>query len=229
MRFTWRTEWPHWVLLAAMFALAAAAWSSAPDRIPMHWNLAGQVDRFGGRFEGVLAIPLLALAIYVLMIFLPRLDPGRANYAAFNSAYTTLRLLLLVVMAVLYGLVHLWMRGVHAPIGVWVPLLVGALFVIIGNLLGKVRPNWFVGIRTPWTLSSKAAWMGTHRAGRWVFITLGVLMMSCSVLRSVWVVWTMGVVGVTGVLGLVVYSYFLWRRDPEKTPPAGTLPAEDGF
>jgi len=229
MRFTWRTEWPHWVLLGAMFALAAAAWSSAPDRIPMHWNLAGQVDRFGGRFEGVLAIPLLALAIYVLMIFLPRLDPGRANYAAFNSAYTTLRLLLLVVMAVLYGLVHLWMRGVHAPIGVWVPLLVGALFVIIGNLLGKVRPNWFVGIRTPWTLSSKAAWMGTHRAGRWVFITLGVLMMCCSVLRSVWVVWTMGVVGVTGVLGLVVYSYFLWRRDPEKTPPAGTLPAEDGF
>jgi len=228
MRFTWRREWPHWLLLAAMFALAAAAWSTAPDRIPVHWNLAGQVDRHGGRFEGLLAIPLLALAIYVLMIFLPRLDPGRANYAAFDSAYATLRLLLLVVMAALYGLVHLCMRGVPVRIEVWTPLIVGALFVVIGNLLGKVRPNWFVGIRTPWTLSSKVAWTGTHRAGRWVFILMGVLMMVCAVVRSAWAVWTMGVVGVTGVLGLVVYSYVLWRKDPEKTPPAGTLPAGDG-
>lgn len=227
MKLTWRTEWPHWLLLAAMFALAAAAWHTAPDRIPMHWNLAGHVDRYGGRFEGLLAIPLLALAIYGLMILLPRLDPGRANYAAFGPAYSTLRLLLLVVMAALYGLVHLWMRGVHAPIGVWVPLIVGALFIVIGNLLGKVRPNWFVGIRTPWTLSSKVAWTGTHRAGRWVFIFMGALMMLCAALPAGWFIWTMAGAGVTGVLGLVVYSYVLWRRDPEKTPPAGTLPAEE--
>ena len=228
MRFTWRTEWPHWLLLAAMFALAAAAWSTAPDRIPMHWNLAGQVDRYGGRFEGLLAIPLLALAIYVLLIFVPRLDPGRANYAAFGPTYATLRLLILAVMAALYGLVHLWIHGAHVRIGVWVPLIVGALLIAMGNLLGKVRPNWFVGIRTPWTLSSKAAWMGTHRAGRWVFILMGVLMMLCAALPTAWFVWTMAGAGVTGVLGLVVYSYVLWRKDPEKTPPAGTLPAEDG-
>lgn len=228
MKLTWRTEWPHWLLLAAMFALAATAWGTAPDRIPMHWNLTGHVDRYGGRFEGLLAIPLLALAIYVLMIFLPRLDPGRANYAAFDSAYSTLRLLLLVVMAALYGLVHLWMRGIHAPIGVWVPLLVGALFVVIGNLLGKVRPNWFVGIRTPWTLSSKLSWTGTHRAGRWVFILMGLMLMGCAIQRTVWAVFAMAAVGVVGLLGLTVYSYLLWRKDPEKTPPAGTLPAGDG-
>jgi len=218
MRFTWRTEWPHGLLLAAMFALAASAWRTAPGHIPMHWNLAGQVDRHGGRFEGLLAIPLLALAIYLMMVFLPRLDPHRANYAAFARAYATLRLLILVVLAAICVLTHLWIRGVHVRIEVWVPLIVGALFVAVGSLLGKVRPNWFVGIRTPWTLSSEAAWTGTHRAGRWVFILTGALMMACAVLRSAWAVWTMAVAGVTGMLGLVVYSYVLWRRDPAKTP-----------
>jgi uncharacterized membrane protein len=117
----------------------------------------------------------------------------------------------------------LWVRGVHVRIEVWVPLIVGALFVAVGGLLGRVRPNWFVGIRTPWTLSSEAAWTGTHRAGRWVFILMGALLMACAVLRPDWAVWTMAVVGVTGMLGLVVYSYVLWRRAPAKTPPAGIL------
>jgi uncharacterized membrane protein len=228
VRFSWRNEWPSWLLISGMFALAAAAWSGAPSRIPVHWGLAGNVDRYGGRFEGLLAIPLMTLGIYALMAFLPRLDPGRANYESFASVYATLRLLLVVVQAALYGFVHLWLRGVHARIEVWVPLIVGALFVVIGNLLGKVRPNWFVGIRTPWTLSSRLSWNGTHRAGRWVFIAMGLMLMSCAVLRSAWAVYTMLGVGAAGLLGLVVYSYVLWRRDPGKTPPAGTLPAGDG-
>lgn len=186
------------------------------------------MDRYGGRFEGLLAIPLLALGIYVLMLLLPRLDPGRANYEAFGSVYATLRLMILVVMAAIYGLVHLWIRGVHARIEVWVPLIVGALFVVIGNLLGKVRPNWFVGVRTPWTLSSKLSWTGTHRAGGWLFVLVGALLMVCAVLRSAWMIGITVAVGGLGLVGLVVYSYVLWRRDPEKTPPAGTLPAGNG-
>jgi uncharacterized membrane protein len=227
MRTSWRSEWPQWLLIAGMFALAAESWRGAPHLIPVHWGLSGNVDRYGNRFEGLLAIPLLTLGIHLLMRFLPRLDPGRANYESFASVYATLRVLVVVVMAALYGLTHLWLRGVHVRIEVWVPLIVGALFVVIGNLLGKVRPNWFVGIRTPWTLSSKTSWTGTHRAGRWVFIVMGAMMMACAVVRSVWAVWTMGLVGGTGVLGLVVYSYVLWRGDPEKSPPAGTLPAGD--
>jgi uncharacterized membrane protein len=227
MKPSWRTEWPHWLLLAAMFALAATTWGSAPDRIPVHWNIAGQVDRWGGRFEGLLSIPLLALGIYLLMRVLPGLDPGRANYAAFAGPYATLRLAIVVVMAALYALLVLWVRGVRVSIAVWVPLLIGALLVVVGNLLGKVRPNWFVGIRTPWTLSSTLAWNRTHRAGGWLFVLMGVLMMLCAALRAEWALWTMLAVGGAGVLGLVVYSYVLWRRDPDKTPPAGTQPASN--
>jgi uncharacterized membrane protein len=226
MKFSWRTEWPQWILIVALFVLAAAAWSTAPDRIPVHWNIAGQVDRWGGKFEGLMAIPLLALGIYVLMLVLPRFDPGRANYDAFSGPYTILRFGILVVLAALEVLILLWVRGVHASIGVWVPLLVGALFVVIGNLLGKVRPNWFVGIRTPWTLSSKVSWTRTHRAGGWLFILMGALLMATAVARAAWAVWVMLGVGGAGLVGLAVYSYVLWRNDPDKTPPAGSLPAE---
>lgn len=225
MKPSWRMEWPHWLLLAAMFVLAATTWGSAPNRIPVHWNIAGQVDRWGGRFEGLLSIPLLALGFYLLMRVLPRLDPGRANYEAFAGPYATLRLTIVVVMAALYALLVLWVRGARVSIAVWVPLIIGALLVVVGNLLGKLRPNWFVGIRTPWTLSSTLAWNRTHRAGGWLFVLMGVLIMLCAALRAEWALWTMLTVGGAGVLGLVVYSYVLWRRDPDKTPPAGTQPA----
>ena len=226
MKFSWRTEWPHWLLLAVMFVLAATTWGSSPERIPVHWNIAGHVDRWGGKFEGLLAVPLLALGIYALLLVVPRLDPGRANYAAFAGPYATIRLGTLVVLAVIYALVVLWVRGVRVNMEVWVPLIVGGLFVVVGNVLGKVRPNWFVGVRTPWTLSSKVSWTRTHRAGGWLFVLMGVLFMVTAVLRSAWAVWVLLGASVVGVAGLIVYSYVQWRRDPEKTPPAGTRPAD---
>lgn len=227
MRFSFRTEWPHLVLIAGMLGLAAASWSTAPDRIPVHWNVAGDVDRWGGRFEGLLSVPLLALGLYALLLFLPRIDPGRANYPAFASAFGTLRLALTAVLAAVYGVIQLWLRGVEIRTETWVPLILGVLFVVIGNVLGKVRPNWFVGIRTPWTLSSKLAWQKTHRAGRWVFIVIGLTFMALAVWHRPWSVSALLVVLFSGVIGLGTYSYVVWRRDPERVPPAGTLPAED--
>ncbi len=200
MRNTLRTDWPHWLLLTVSFALAAASWSSAPERIPVHWGLDGRVDRYGGKLEGLLLLPLLSLVLYLVMLWLPRLDPGRANYEAFSSAYATVRLAVLAV-------------------------LTGAMLVVLGSVLGKLRPNWFVGIRTPWTLSSKQAWTRTHRAGGWLFIVVGVLSMGVAALRSEWGLSAMLVALSASVVGLVAYSYAVWRGDPEKVPPAGTLPA----
>lgn len=227
MRFSLRTEWPHLILIAGMFGLAAATWTSAPDRIPVHWNISGDVDRWGGKFEGLLLVPLLALGLYVLLLFLPRIDPGRANYPAFASAFATVRLTLTAVLAAVYGIIYLWVRGIEVRTDTWVPLILGVLFVVLGNVLGKVRPNWFVGIRTPWTLSSKLAWQKTHRAGRWVFIAMGLMFMALAVWHRPWTAYALLGVVVPGVVGLATYSYVVWRGDPERIPPAGTLPADD--
>src|SRR5262245_15418514 len=208
-----------------MFVMAAAAWGPAPDRIPVHWNIHGEVDRYGGRLEGLLLLPVIALGVYLSMLLLPRIDPGRANYEGFAGTYATIRLAILVVLAGVYSVVLLSMQGRLVDRGTVISLLVGAMLVLIGNVLGKVRPNWFVGIRTPWTLSSKLSWTHTHRAGRWILIALGLLLIFTSGAHAAWVTWLVAGFGVASALGLVVYSYVLWRRDPDKTPPAGTLPA----
>lgn len=227
MKLSWRSEWPQWILLLAMFALAAATWAGAPERIPVHWDAHGEVDGYGGRFEGLLVLPLAGLAMYLVMAFLPRLDPGRANYAQFAGAYTALRTLILAFVAGLYGVTHAVLRGARVDMGLVFGLGMGAFLVGLGNLLGKIRPNWFAGIRTPWTLSSKVAWTKTHRLGGWTFTAAGIVILLVAMVRPEWAVWAMVLSLAPAGLVPAIYSYFVWRNDPEKVPPAGTLPAED--
>lgn len=226
MKIDWRTEAPMWALLVLLFALSAMSWAGAPDRIPVHWGLSGQPDRWGGRAEGLLGLPFVALGIYLLLLFLPRIDPGRANYATFAKTYAALRLLVLLFLTSIHVVVLMAIRGQHVDMARIVPLLVGALFVILGNLLGKIRPNWFVGIRTPWTLSSKESWTRTHRVGGWVFMAGGLLFMTCALFPERAYMVSVGILLGASILGLLVYSYFVWRHDPDKMPPAGTTPAE---
>ncbi len=141
MKLSWRTELPQWLILGGMFLLAASSWSRTPDRVPVHWGLQGQVDRYGGRFEGLLGIPLLALGIYAAMLLLPRVDPGRANYERFAGAYATTRIAVLTLMAAIYGIIHLWVRGIQVDVAAAVPFLVGAPFLVFGNILGRCGPT----------------------------------------------------------------------------------------
>jgi len=227
MNTNWRVELPLIMLIAAMFAGALMVWPGAPAEIPVHWTVDGSVDGYGGKIEGLLGLPLLALAIYLLMRYLPRIDPGRANYARFGGAYTTLRAGIVVLMAVLYGVILSSVLKHPLDVSRVVPVAVGALFVLIGSVLGKVRPNWFVGIRTPWTMSSKISWVRTHRLGGWLFMALGVLFAATGTFK----LGSFGFVVIGAVIAVVVilfgYSYVVWRDDPEKQPPAGTQPADD--
>ncbi len=226
MKFSWRTEWPLWAMIAGMFLLGALTWSGAPERIPVHWGWSGEVDRYGGKFEGILLLPLLAFALYVVFLVIPRIDPGRANYARFAGAYAVVRYGVITVIAFVYAVIHLWIRGHRVEVSTLIPLLIGGLFVSLGSVMGKVRPNWFVGIRTPWTLSSKLSWVRTHRLAGWVFTTFGLCLMLSGLLRAkaAFVV-TLALFAV-GMVWTLVYSYLTWRRDPDRVPPAGTLPAD---
>lgn len=223
-RISWKTELPNWVLIAGMFLLAAITWPTAPDRIPVHWNVYGQVDRYGGKVEGLLVIPLLTLGIYFLLLFMPRIDPGRANYQRFAGAYSIIRIATTALLAVIYGVTNLSIRGYRIDMSIVVSLAVGAILIVIGNLMGKIRPNWFVGIRTPWTISSKASWTKTHRLGGRLFIVMGLAFIAAGIARSPWTFIAAAAIAIGSVIWMLVYSYLVWRDDPDKLPPAGTLP-----
>lgn len=227
MKTDWRVEAPQLAILIGMFVLALVTWPGAPDQIPVHWSGAGEVDRYGGKFEGLLLMPLIATGLYVLLRVLPRIDPGRANYAAFQNTYDLIRFGIMIVLAVLYGVVHLWIRGREVDMNTVIPMVVGAFFVVIGASMGKLRPNWFIGLRTPWTLSSKTAWVRTHRLGGWLFIALGLaLMIAMPLVEPRFAFPLLAAGGAAVALWSMVYSYLVWRNDPDKVPPAGTTPAE---
>ena len=218
MRTNLRIEVVQWVLIGAMFVLAVALWPSTPDRVPVHWGFAGEPDRYGGKAEGLLLLPLITLGVYLLMLFVPRIDPRRAEYARFEGAYGVLRLSIVAFQALLYGFILLWGRGVELDVTVVVPVLIGGLLVVLGNLLGKVRPNWFVGIKTPWTLSSRRSWVKTHRMAGWTFVLLGLAFVVLGFAGPAWALPALVAATIVSSLSLVVYSYLVWRSDPEKTP-----------
>ena len=227
MKADWRLELAMLLVIAAMFAAAAAVWSVAPSEIPVHWNVSGEVDRYGGKFEGLLLLPLIALGLYLLLRYLPRIDPLRANYARFSGVYTAIRVALLLLMAAIYGVVIAWVLQNPIDMSRLMPAAIGALFVFLGSVLAKVKPNWFVGIRTPWTLSSTRSWERTHRLGGWLFLALGGLFLLTGILG----LGSFGLAAFGVMVGvfviLVVYSYFAWRGDPEKQTPGASRRGDD--
>jgi uncharacterized membrane protein len=114
-----------------------------------------------------------------------------------------------------------------APVNVSrvIGVITGLLVALLGNLMGKVRPNFFVGIPTPWTLTSKRAWVKTHRVGGWVMAAFGIAMALAALSGFATVSGVLGAAGGIAVVGLAIYSFLVWRTDPERTSPAGTQPA----
>ena len=211
-----RSEWLPLLILVAMWGLSAWAWQRVGDRIPVHWGPDGRPDRYGSRAEGLLLMPAIATGLYALLLVLPRFDPGRRAYGLFRTAYLVIRVSILGVFLLLHSAAIRVALGHQLDMTRWVMATLGVLFLVLGNLMGKIRPNFFVGIRTPWTLTSKRSWVKTHRLGGWAFILSGLVF-----LGTAWVSGKAALIGslvVTALLmiSVVVYSYFAWRSDPDR-------------
>ena len=225
MRTSWKTELPQLAIIAGLFAWSMYLWPIAPESLPVHFDLSGNVDRMGSKLEGLFAVPTVALVLYLVLRFLPRLDPARENYASFAGAYATLRLALVVMLALVDLAVLLPLVGVPIDQAAAIRLLVGGLFVALGSVMGKIRPNWFVGIRTPWTLDSKESWVRTHRVGGWVFLLGGLAFIASLPLpTTLGLMLSFGVMAI-GMVWIVVYSDLIWRRDPVRYPAIRSRPA----
>jgi uncharacterized membrane protein len=223
MKLSWRAELAQWFVIAAMFAVAAAAWSHVPERMPIHWNMHGEVDGYGGKFAGLLLVPLLAVGLYLLLLFVPRLDPAYQNYAQFAGTYLALRFAMLLFLAAIFGGIVLAALGYRVQILTVVAWSMAGLFALLGAVMKRLRPNWMVGVRTPWTLSSERSWTKTHRLAGWLFYVIAALMVVWGAMPgAAMFVITMTALGVS-VVALVVYSYRVYCHDPNRLPVRGSL------
>jgi uncharacterized membrane protein len=209
MKHRWITP----LLLAAMWAFALAVYPGAPERIPTQWNLRGQPDAWGGR-SAVFLLPVIATALAALLVLgLPRIDPRRANWERFREELWVIVNVLLLFMAWIEAVTLGSALGWSVDPGRAMLGGVGVLLVLIGNYLPRIRSNWFLGIRTPWTLTSERVWRETHRVGGRAFVAAGLVMTLASLTPApVADIASMTAVGVAAVLP-VAYSYFAWRRE----------------
>lgn len=219
MRSSWRTELPALLVLVCWFVVVAAIWNHAPDQLPTHMNFRGEVDAFGGKFTGLLLAPITTVALYLFLLMIPRWDKNLSTGANRFGTYPLFRLAIVVLLLLVDFLVLV--RGLYPERGgaMMLPVLLGALFLFMGNLMGKIRPNRSFGVRTPWTFKSKRAWIGSHRVGGWLFFGEGLVLILLAFVRpQAWAFVFLGSSTVI-VLFLFVYSYSLYRSDPDPVPP----------
>lgn len=206
------SEWPLWLLIVAGLVLGAAVYPQLPERVASHWNYRGEVDGYSSRCWGAFGIPLMTAGIYLGMLLLPLIDPRRQNYEKFAGAYRVIKAVLVIFMTGIHLIVVLNALGFQLPVDRIVMTGVSLLFLIIGNYMGQFRHNYFVGIKTPWTLASAEVWRKTHRLGGRLWVVAGVLGLVGAVLRGP----VGGAVLVTALVLAaivpIVYSYLEFRR-----------------
>jgi uncharacterized membrane protein len=199
------------VLLVAAVSVSAYAYPRMPERIVSHWNAQGQPDGTMGRFWGVFLFPVVMLATTLLMLGLPLIDPLRANIEKFRPTYHLFIVTFNVYFLYLHILTVIWNLGVHYDLNLALVPAMAVLFFLIGLLLGRAKRNWFIGIRTPWTLSSDDVWERTHQRGALLFKIAAVVILFGLVFPNMLLL-VMLVPVLLIVIYLVVYSYVLYRQ-----------------
>lgn len=213
--------WPGVVattlVCVGMLAASVWAWDKVPDRIPVHFGLDGTADRWGAKWEGLLIMPGLVALIGAIMAVVPLIDPRKSNLASSGGFYYAVWYGELAVMSVAHAGLIAAAMGAIANLGQWIAIAVGALFVLLGNFMGKSRANWFAGFRTPWTLSSDYSWQKTHRMTGWMFMLTGITTILAAIFLPPMAAFIAMIVGAFGtvIIGSIL-SYLYWKNDPER-------------
>ena len=202
-----------WLILLVPFIYAFAIWNKVPQQVPTHFDIHGQPNDYSGKVYALLILPLINVAIYVLLFFVPRIDPRKKNYETFGSAYQNIRLIIhLFLVGVFIFITQTTMTGTPLKLNVFFAGLL-LFFALLGYYLRTVQSNFFVGIRTPWTLSNDVVWRKTHELGGRIWFYSGIVL----AIAVFFLPQTAAVIVIFSGLFLmvmipVIYSYLEYRK-----------------
>lgn len=216
IRSNFKTEFLPLLIILITGLASFYFFNNFPEQVPIHWNMAGEVDNYGSRAMGAFLFPIIILGIYLLFLVLPLMDPKKKNYKQFRGVYHLFKVMIISFMALIYFLASFSALGFDFNIGFWVRLMVGILFVFIGNYLGKIKSNWFMGIRLPWTLSSEENWNKTHRFSGRIYILGGFLMMLMSLIPESFRIYLFFLIIFILVVLPIAYSFLFFKKEETK-------------
>lgn len=206
-------NWVSLMLIAAGFAVSLIAFPFLPEQMAVHWNIRGEVDGYAGKWFGAFFAPVISLLLLALLRYLPKIDPKKDNYPRFQGSYSFTIILVLAFLLAIHVLTIGFNLGLALDISRLAPLGVGLLFIGIGNYMPKFKPNYFSGIRTPWTLSNETVWHKTHRFGGKAFVVMGGLTILSILLREPLNWWLLLASVLGGVLLICLKSYGYYKEE----------------
>lgn len=194
-----------------MFAGSYVFYSSLPSQLPMHWNIQGQVDSYMPKNIGVWITPLLTLSIWGLFQILPSFDPKKEKYKLFNKEWLIIQTTFVGFFVYTHFLVFYISLNPKTEMMLFMFAGLGTMFILLGNYLSKIRQNYFIGVKTPWTLTNEDNWNKTHRFASWCFVIAGIITLIEAAFPWNAPYLVLGSLILAGILP-IVYSYLLFKK-----------------
>lgn len=199
-------------LVLLSFILSIYFYPQVPDQMATHWDSQGEVNGYMSKFWGTFFMPLLITGLVILFLVIPKIDPRKENIEMFRKHYEGFRLILILFLVMVHLHILLWNTGTQISPNAVIPLGMGLLFYYAGVLTENAEQNWFIGIRTPWTLSSEKVWKRTNRLGGKLFRIAGITAFS-GVFFPEYAIYFILVPAVIVVVITVVYSYLEYKKE----------------
>ena len=218
----WGLIW-SFASVAVMAVVSIYAWGILPNdgQFAVHWSANGEVNRYAGKFEALLGLPLLAVGLAALFAVLPQIAPRRKNLEQSSGLYISGWIGGMAILACAHAFIVFTALSDGAPQLGWIMIPVSMLLIVMGNFMTKSRSNWFAGIKTPWTLSSEHSWAVTHRFGGYGFVLIGIaslIAVPFADLKMIMFALCAAVLLIAATS--VVVSIFAWKNDPDRRPIA---------
>ena len=200
------------ILIVATIVASAVAYPSLPDSIKSHWNAKGEADGYMSKGLALSIVPALSVLMFILFVAIPMIDPLKKNIEKFRKHYEGMVVVILVFMLYMHLLTIAANTTLLLNMTIMIMPAMALLMYYMGIVLDNAKQNWFVGIRTPWTLSSRKVWDLTHKRGAKMFKALAVLALA-GILMGEWGVFVFIAVVLVAAFYLVLYSYLVYRKE----------------
>ena len=207
-----RSEIIIFVIIILSFAIGIYYYPQMPEKLASHWNAQGKVDGYMSKFWGLFLMPIISVGMLLLFILIPKIDPLKSNIQQFRKYYDGFVVLIMVFLFYLYLLTIFWNSGYTFNMITFLSPALAILFYFTGILIENAKRNWFIGIRTPWTLSSDRVWDKTHKIGGKLFKIAGIVALAAIFFDTAAIFFIIVPVIIVSIY-TVVYSYFEYQKE----------------
>ena len=208
---TKQTYWLIGIITVASFLIGFYFYPQFPENIASHWGANGEVNGYMPKFWGLFLMPIIMIFISSLLILLPKIDPLKANIALFQKSYNSIIAGVTIFLFYIPLLTVFWNLGFTFNMTVMIVPPMALLWLLLGIAMPKMKQNWFMGFRTPWTLASVRVWDETHKIGGKLFVYSGILAV-IGLLLPQYTIWFVIVPIIFSSIFTTIYSYFLFKK-----------------